>query len=71
MLKLSFYFVMGTALIFLFFSAKQSRSSDGHPEWPAYRPKDKMEILLSEKPASRELPNGPALDFLVDALLKK
>jgi len=46
-------------------------NGDGLPDWPVYQPTDKMEILLSEKPASRALPNGPTLDFLVDALLKK
>jgi para-nitrobenzyl esterase len=46
-------------------------NADGLPQWPAYRSTDKKEILLSEKPASRELPNSPVLDFLADALLKK
>jgi para-nitrobenzyl esterase len=43
----------------------------GLPNWPTYQPSTKMEMLLSEQPVARPLPNGPALDFLEVALRKK
>jgi para-nitrobenzyl esterase len=43
----------------------------GLPNWPAYQSTTKMEMLLSEQPVARILPNGPALDFLEISLRKK
>jgi len=41
------------------------------PNWPSYQTNKKTEMLFSETPAARELPNAPALDFLVHVLSKK
>jgi para-nitrobenzyl esterase len=46
------------------FAKTGNPNGKGLPEWPAYEPKEKKIMVLSENPIARRLPDFAALDFL-------
>ncbi|HMH34793.1 MAG TPA: carboxylesterase family protein, partial [Puia sp.] len=46
------------------FAATGNPNGNGLPEWSAYDTRDKKIMVLGEKPQTKKLPDGAALDFL-------
>lgn len=52
------------------FIKKGNPNSKGLPEWPAYKTKDNMTMILDEHPRAKPLPGKEGLDFLISEIKK-